>query len=98
LQEIAIAIPEGCDCADIEAAIDRAIVEAGLSVSLRATLKSFPGSVHWHAKSGRASGTLEVTLWPREHRAWFTIQDGRKASWIACKLKSIGDAIRRQLA
>jgi hypothetical protein len=54
----------------------------GLSVTMKATLAKYPGSIHWHFKKGRDRGTLEVTLWPREHRLWFSMQDGRRAEWV----------------
>lgn len=43
-------------------AIDDALAESGLTVTLRDTLKKYPGCRHWHAKSGRLPGTLEVTF------------------------------------
>src|ERR1700677_1697971 len=54
----------------------------GLSVTMKATLSKYPGSIHWHWKRGRERGTLEVTLWPRERRLWFSMQDGRRAQWV----------------
>ena len=78
----------------IERSIDLAIAQSGLNVTLRASLRKFPGSVHWHVKRGKESGTLEITFWPQEHRAWFTIQAGRKGEWIEGALTSIMAAIR----
>ena len=80
-----------------EAAIDEAILAAGLTVTMRTSLKKYPGFVHWHARNGRESGTLEITLWPKEHRAWFSIQSGRTASWIGDTLEALSVAIRDRL-
>jgi hypothetical protein len=54
----------------------------GLSITMKATLSKYPGSIHWHLKKGRDKGTLEITLWPRERRLWFSMQDGRRAEWV----------------
>ena len=60
--------------------IDHIAAELGLSVTLRDTLKSFPGSIHWHLKQGKSRGVLEVTVW--KDRAWLSVQDGRTGDWI----------------
>jgi hypothetical protein len=93
LRDIEIHIPSQADCSQLERSIDQAIAAIGLNVTLRSSLAKFPGCVHWHVKQGREPGTLEITLWPQKHRAWFTIQDGRKAPWIDEKLIVLTRAI-----
>ncbi len=97
LKDVAIPIPSLADPFAIEQTLDRAIADSGLTVTLRATLRKYPGCIHWHLKLGRESGTLELTFWPRERRAWFTVQSGRKAPWIEKQRKLLNDAIRRQI-
>ena len=97
MREIEIHFDSRADPGGVERSIDQAIGDAGLTVRLRGSLRKFPGCVHWHVKRGRQPGTLEITFWPREHRAWFTIQDGRRADWIGGQVQSLADAIRRQL-
>jgi hypothetical protein len=80
----------------VERAIERAVADSGLRVTMRASLQKFPGSVHWHVKNGRESGTLEITFWPQERRAWFTIHDGRQAEWIEKGVKALAATIRRR--
>jgi hypothetical protein len=82
VKTIDIPLLDNADCQAVQSAIDNAICDLGLTITLLGTLKKFPGSVHWHVKDGRQPGTLEITLWPEEHRAWLTIQDGRTADWI----------------
>ena len=98
LREIEIPLPSSVDCGKVAQIIDDAIAQINLSITLRDSLKKFPGCTHWHAKNGRESGTLEVTLWPQKHRAWFTIQNGRSAPWIAAKLKLMTEFIARRLS
>jgi hypothetical protein len=93
MKQVPIHLPRGVQ--NVERAIDRAIADTGLTVVLRGSLKKFPGCVHWHTKRGRESGTLEITYWPGEHRAWFTIQSGRKGEWIEDGMRGILRVIRR---
>jgi hypothetical protein len=97
MKDIPIIVPRKAKPDQIANAIVRAIGELSLIVTMRETLKKFPGSIHWHIKNGRERGTLEITYWPEEHRAWFTIQDGRKADWIEEKISLLDMAIRKNL-
>jgi hypothetical protein len=80
---------------EVARGIDLAIVESGLRVTMRGTLRKFPGCVHWHVKRGREAGTLEITVW--EGRAWFTIQEGRKGKWVEEGMGLLVDALRRRM-
>ena len=92
-----IPLPARVDCGAVERAVDQAIAECGLKVMLRGTLAKFPGCVHWHVKRGREAGTLEITYWPGERRAWFTVQMGRRGEWIEEMIVVIKKAIRRRV-
>lgn len=96
MREIEIPIASNADLQAVERSIDRAISDSGLDVTLRASLRKLPGCVHWHVKRGREPGTLEITFWPQERRAWFTIQDGRRAGWIDEQVGVLADAIRKR--
>ena len=67
------------------AKVDHIASELNLVVTLRGTLKSYPGSIHWHLKQGKAKGVLEITLW--QDRAWLSVQEGRKGDWIEDAIK-----------
>jgi hypothetical protein len=97
MTELEIALPPQESSAVLVRAIEAALLEAGLEISLRGTLKKFPGCQHWHARPPGKTGTLEITLWPQAHRAWITIQDGRTAEWIAAKLPAVRTALRSRL-
>jgi hypothetical protein len=98
MRNIEIRLPSGVSSRRLVRAIDRAIDVAGLTITLRGSLKAYPGCVHWHLKTGRESGTLEITFWPREQRAWFSIQNGRKARWIGEKMNALGMRIDDELS
>jgi hypothetical protein len=57
--------------------------KAGLEATMKDTLRSYPGSIHWHfRKSGELRGSLEFTLWKEKRMAWFSVHDGGEAAWI----------------
>ncbi|MEX2173794.1 MAG: hypothetical protein WD872_05490 [Pirellulaceae bacterium] len=97
MRDTEIHLPTGVTCQRVEQVIDEAIAQRGLQVTLRGSLKKYPGSIHWHLKNGRASGTLEITLWPERQRAWFTIQDGRVAPWLDGEIERLAELIRQRL-
>ena len=97
LQHIEIPVPPDVDVAAVERAIDTAIAGRDLRVPLRGSLKKHPGCAHWHVKQGELPGTLEITFWPPEHRAWFTVQRGRGAAWIDGEIASLRALIEAHL-
>lgn len=97
MRDVEIPLPSAAPLDRIAQVFDETIEQSGLLVTLRGTLKKFPGSTHWHLKRGRESGTLEVTLWPEQRRAWFTEQHGRVAPWIDAEIVRLGDEMRRVL-
>jgi hypothetical protein len=94
--QIEIALPASFDGNSIDTVIESAIAHLNLRVTLRGSLKKFPGCVHWHVKNGRETGTLEITLWPAKRRAWFTVQGGRRGAWIEEKMALLKKSIQRR--
>jgi hypothetical protein len=90
VRTIPIDLPDGTD----ERAIESVCTAAGLCVSMRGTLKTCPGCVHWHFKNTNEPGTLEATFWPAQRQAWFSVQDGRTADWIDELLPTLVRRIR----
>ena len=62
--------------------IDEMSAAHGLSITMKSSLKKFPGSIHWHLKKGRERGTLEVTLLPAGRRLWVSMRENRSAAWV----------------
>src|SRR5688500_358254 len=87
-----IPVAAGRDGAALIELIERAADETGL-LAQRQTLRSYPGSTHWHLKQPGASGTLELTYWPRTGRLWFAIHANRRAEWIAAAMAALRDQI-----
>ena len=71
------------------AAIEMALSDAGVNVTLRGTLRAYPGCHHWHLKQPGMSGTLELTFWPETGRIWFKIAANRHAEWMEAAMRAI---------
>jgi hypothetical protein len=82
MMESAIHVPESPSPDKVVLVVERVIGNLGLTVTMRGTLKTYPGSIHWHLKRGQGRGTLEITWWPERRRLWMKIQAGRTAAWI----------------
>ena len=95
MREIEIPLPRSADCRLVGKTIEEICISSGLRVTLKTTLGRFSGSTHWHIENGDDKGTLEITLWPAQHQAWFSIQDGRAATWIEKKVALLQDLFQR---
>jgi hypothetical protein len=98
LQHIEIPLPPDIDLVVVERAIDALIADRGLQVALRGSLKKHPGCIHWHVKQAQMPGTLEITVWPAQHRAWFSVQRGRRAAWIDGEIARLQSSIKTHLS
>lgn len=82
MRELDIKIHPGAEDKDIISAVDAAARELGLTQVSKGSLGLYPGSTHWHYKLGSQTGTLEITFWPKEQRAWFALRANRYARWM----------------
>jgi hypothetical protein len=76
--DVEILIPCHVECSATTQFIYDA-AQRGVTATFRDPLNKRRGCVHGAAENRCASGVLEVTLWPQGCRAWFTVQNGRKA-------------------
>ena len=74
-------LPPAANPAAIADLVERSCLAYGLTLTSRSTLAAYPGCIHWHWKRGRERGTLEVTLWPQEHRLWVSVHANRVGDW-----------------
>jgi len=83
---------------DIPRAVETAIIKLGFSTTMDGTLKSFPGSRHWHLKLLKRSGTLEVTWWPVKQRLWISYHENRVGDgWVATAASELANAVASAL-
>lgn len=87
MKEVDVQLPTTLNAGAVEATVESIAREAVLTVTMKDTLKKFPGCVHWHLKRGKELGVLEVTWWPdggkkRASRLWFSAHGNRQAAWM----------------
>ena len=98
MMEMEISIPLQTDLSQAEQIIEQRCMAEGLSLSLKGSLSKYPGCVHWHLKREGQRGTLEITLWARVHRIWFSIHTGRTGDWIEETLFRLKHDLEKDLA
>ena len=57
--------------------IEEVAARYGLQITLTTTLRSYPGSQHWHLRKPGQRGTLEITCWQKGRRAWLAVHTNR---------------------
>lgn len=92
-----VVLPHDIDTGIVEQVFDDVLARSGLTITLRDSLRKYPGCVHWHLKQGRKPGTLELTLWSDARRAWFSVHRGRAAPWIDAELVRLAETLQQQL-
>jgi len=93
-----VRIDPRCDLSRAEDVVEECCRKAGLEVTMKSTLRSYPGSIHWHFKRpGETRGSLEITLWRERRRAWFSVHDGRGAAWIDDAVNSLRRSIESEI-
>ncbi len=95
MQNVEVDVPQGCNLKEANRIIELLCKNEGLSMKMRGTLRSFPGSTHWHFNRRSEKGTLEVTLWPKESKIWFSIHDNRKGTWTDEVVDRLAKAARK---
>ncbi len=93
MQTIDIPLPLDRNTQFLPAVVQQVCAAAGLTLMLDGTLKSYPGSRHWHYRRGRERGTLEITFWPAQRRLWLKIAAGRTSAWITELLPRLQTAL-----
>ena len=82
MTEIEIHWPEDVPATNVVTNIEACCNAINLTQTMRGTLGKYPDCTHWHYKKGKATGVLEITLWPNQHRLWLVVHENRKADWI----------------
>jgi hypothetical protein len=82
MKKVKIRLQLPIDEKKILAQFRRTIRAEALTLKSEGTLKTIPGSVHWHITKPNKSGTLEATLDNKQSRLWLCYHDNRYADWI----------------
>lgn len=90
-------LPAASDPGVVERLVESVCVAAGLTVTMKGTLRTYPGSTHWHYKRVREAGVLEVTYWPAGNRLWLSVQAGRTGEWTAIAAPELAETLAQIL-
>lgn len=88
--------------ATVTAEIARAAVMAAAAavegqIALESTLKTIPGSLHWHVRRRGRNGTIEATFWPQKTELWVSVHANRERDWAAEAFSAFADALEERL-
>lgn len=80
--EVELQIPADARSDTVVKVVEQVCDENRLICTLKDTLTTYPGCIHWHFKQNKQRGTLEITWWESENRLWFKVARGRMRDWI----------------
>ena len=84
INDLEIRVPTTVASTIVEELIETCSTAERLYITLKGTLKKYPGCIHWHLKlTSESKGTLELTYWPSAQRIMFKVNASRSAEWIA---------------
>jgi hypothetical protein len=87
MENLDIKSPVNLDAETIASVIEQVCATANLRVTMKSTLKKYPGCIHWHLKKEDERGILEITWWPcdaetKRPRLWLSVHRNRTADWV----------------
>jgi hypothetical protein len=97
MNEVEIQTPPAIQSDVLIRQVEQVCADNELTLTLKGTLLTYPGCVHWHFKKHNLTGTLEITWWENEHRLWFKVADHRKGTWIEEGLPVLKKKIEQSL-
>ena len=95
--EVELQIPTDAKSDSVDKFIEQVCSANNLTCTLKGTLASYPGCIHWHFKMGKQKGTLEITWWKSKNRLWFKVAKGRMGDWIDEDLAKLKKQIESSL-
>jgi len=91
--EVQLQIPDSVNLEPLVRVVEHTCIAHGLTCTLKGTLASYPGCVHWHFKKGIQKGILEITWWETESRLWFKVAHNRRGEWIEASIPLLKEQI-----
>jgi hypothetical protein len=95
--EIEILVPNSVTPSRVPRIVENACATEGLVLTLKSSLVTYPGSIHWHCRKGKKHGTLEITWWPAKRRLWFKVARNRRGEWIEKAISHLKTQIESEL-
>ena len=95
--EVELQIPADVRSFTVVQIVEQVCDENRLICTLKGTLITYPGCVHWHFRQDKQKGTLEITWWESEDRLWFKVAKGRMGGWIEASIAKLKKQIESSL-
>jgi hypothetical protein len=95
--EVELQIPADAKSDTVVKVVEQICAENRLICTLKGTLTTYPGCIHWHFKPDKQKGTLEITWWESENRLWFKAAKGRMGGWIEESIAKLKKQIESSL-
>jgi hypothetical protein len=95
--EIELQIPDSVNSDALVRVVEHICIANGLTCTLKGTLASYPGCVHWHFRKGMQKGILEITCWETQRRLWFKVTQNRRSEWIEDSIPRLKEQIEKSL-
>ena len=96
--EVELQVPDKVSTNTLVRVVEQACLARGLTCTLKGTLSSYPGCIHWHFKKDDQKGILEITWWEKENRLWFKVAANRAGDWIEESIPILKKQIEGSLA
>jgi hypothetical protein len=93
-----VKLPVSADLKSVEGLIQKTCKVRGLEMAMKTSLKSYPGSAHWHFRKGSAPGTVEITFWRNGKRLWISVHSNRAGSWTAAEMRGLKSDLEKKLS
>jgi hypothetical protein len=96
LETAEVELPRSVDIRMVAETVLQTCKARGLAVSVKTSLKSYPGSIHWHFKKGPERGVVEVTFWAAKRRLWINVHSNRTGPWTAEEMRGLKADLEKQ--
>ena len=97
LLTVRVKLPPHADLARVKGLVESTCRSRGLSGHVKTSLKSYPGSVHWHFKKGDERGVIEVTFWEGQRRLWINVHSNRTGPWTTDEVRGLKADLEKRL-
>lgn len=78
--------------------LEEVISEFQLEITLKTTLSTMKGSIHYHLKQGKTSGVLEVTYSPNKKSLFVEIHNNRLSDWNKNMILPFSEALAQRFS
>ncbi len=97
MEKIEVHLPSNSKFSDVDKTIEKCCKLEKLKITMKGTLSKYPGCIHWHVKKDMQKGTLEITLWEKQKKIWFSVHSNRNASWTNTSINLLKILIKNKL-